>query len=60
MDTVVTRCRGREIDEKDVAAEIYDAENARQRDGDVKLTARRQDPAIAMKKTLTSVPWQKT
>jgi hypothetical protein len=38
MDTVVTRCRGREIDKKCVAAEIYDAGNARQRDGDAKRT----------------------
>jgi hypothetical protein len=60
MDTVVTRYRGREIDEKDVAVEIYDAGNARQRDGDAKLTARWQDPPIATKKMLTSVPWQKT
>jgi hypothetical protein len=60
MDTVVTRYRGREINEKDVAAEIYDAKNARQRDGDAKLTARWQDPPIATKKMLTSVPWQKT
>jgi hypothetical protein len=38
MDTVVTRCRGREIDQKRIAAEIYDAGNARQRDGDAKRT----------------------
>jgi hypothetical protein len=36
VDTVVTRCRGRENDEKRVAAEIYDAGNARQRDGGAK------------------------
>jgi hypothetical protein len=39
MDTVVTRCRGSETDEKRVATEIYDAGNARQRDGDAKRTA---------------------
>jgi hypothetical protein len=39
VDTVVTRCRGRETDEKCVTAEIYDARNARQRDGDAKRTA---------------------
>jgi hypothetical protein len=36
VDTVVTRCRSRENDEKRVAAEIYDAGNARQRDGGAK------------------------
>jgi hypothetical protein len=38
MDTVVTRCRGRETDEKRVETEIYDARNTRQRDGDAKQT----------------------
>jgi hypothetical protein len=38
VDTVVKRCRGREIDKKRVATEIYDAGNARQRDDDVKRT----------------------
>jgi hypothetical protein len=56
---VVAHCRGRETDEKRVTAEIYDAGDARQYDGDAKRTAR-QDPAIAAKKTLTSVPSQKT
>jgi hypothetical protein len=41
VDTVVTRCRGRETDEKRVAAEIYDAGDARQHDGDAKWTAGR-------------------
>jgi hypothetical protein len=36
MDTVVTRYRGRETNEKRVEAEIYDAKNTRQRDGDAK------------------------
>jgi hypothetical protein len=36
MDTVVTRCRGSETDEKCVTTEIYDAGKARQRDGDAK------------------------
>jgi hypothetical protein len=39
VDIVVTHCHGREIDEKRVAAEIYDAGNARQRDGDAKRMA---------------------
>jgi hypothetical protein len=39
VDTVVTRCRGSETDEKRVATEIYDTGNARQRDGDAKRTA---------------------
>jgi hypothetical protein len=38
MDTVVTRCRGRETDEKRVMVAIYDAGNTRQRDGDAKRT----------------------
>jgi hypothetical protein len=38
VDTVVTRCRGRENDEKHVTAEIYNARNTRQRDGDAKRT----------------------
>jgi hypothetical protein len=41
VDTVVTRCRCREKDEKRVAAEIYDAGDARQCDGDAKRTAGR-------------------
>jgi hypothetical protein len=59
VDTVVTLCRGRETNEKRVAVEIYDAGNARQHNGDAKRMAR-QDPAVAAKKTLTSVPRQKT
>jgi hypothetical protein len=39
VDTVVTHCRGREIDEKRVAAEIYHAGNARQHDNDATRTA---------------------
>jgi hypothetical protein len=46
MDTVVTRCRGSETDEKCVATEIYDAGNARQRDGDVKWTAGRSSLSL--------------
>jgi hypothetical protein len=34
VDTVLTRCRGRATDEKRVVAEIYDAGDARQYDGD--------------------------
>jgi hypothetical protein len=38
VDTVVTRCRGRENDKKYVTAEMYDARNTRQRDDDAKWT----------------------
>jgi hypothetical protein len=39
VDTVVTHYRGKKIDKKKrVTAEIYDAENARQRDGNAKWT----------------------
>jgi hypothetical protein len=38
VDKVVTRCRGRENDEKYVTAEMYDAGDTRQRDGDAKRT----------------------
>jgi hypothetical protein len=41
VDIVVTRCRDSETDEKRVATEIYDAGNARQRDGDAKRTVGR-------------------
>jgi hypothetical protein len=46
MDTVVTRCRGSETDEKRVATEIYDAGNARQCDGDAKWTAGRSSLSL--------------
>jgi hypothetical protein len=46
MDTVVTRCRGSETDEKRVATEIYDARNAWQRDGDAKRTAGRSSLSL--------------
>jgi hypothetical protein len=39
VDTVVTLCRGRETDEKHVSAEIYDAGDERQCDGDAKRMA---------------------
>jgi hypothetical protein len=55
VDTVVTRCCGRETDEKRVTVEIYDTGDARRRDGDVKQTAR-QDPAVAAKKTAVCLP----
>jgi hypothetical protein len=56
VEIVVTRCRGRETDEKRIATEIYDAGDARQDDGDAKQTAR-QDPAIAAEKTVVFLPW---
>jgi hypothetical protein len=56
MDTVVKLCRGRETDEKCVATEIYDAGNARQRDGDAKRTAQ-QDLAVAANKNRSFLPW---
>jgi hypothetical protein len=46
MDTVVTHCRGSETDEKHVVTEIYDAENAWQRDGDAKRTAGRSSLSL--------------
>jgi hypothetical protein len=55
MDTVVKLCRGRETDEKRVAAEIYDAGNARQRDGNAKRMVR-QDLAVATKKSRSFLP----
>jgi hypothetical protein len=41
VDIVVRRCRGRETNEKCVAAEIYVARDARQHDGEAKRTAAR-------------------
>jgi hypothetical protein len=41
VDTVITCYRGSETDEKRVTAEIYDAGNAQQRDGDAKRTVGR-------------------
>jgi hypothetical protein len=42
VDTVVTRCRGREIGEKHVMTEIYDVGDARQRDGYAERMAARR------------------
>jgi hypothetical protein len=55
MDTVVTLCRGRETDEKRVTAEIYDAGNARQCDGNAKRTVG-QDLAVVTKKSRSFLP----
>jgi hypothetical protein len=41
------RFRGRENDEKRIAAEIYDAGNARQRDGDAKRTVGRSSLSLS-------------
>jgi hypothetical protein len=55
VDTVVTLYCCRETDKKRVAAEIYDAGDARQRDDDAKRTVR-QDPAVAAKKNRSFLP----
>jgi hypothetical protein len=46
VDTLVTCCHGRENDKKHVAAEIYDAGNARQHDDDAKRTVSRSSLSL--------------